>query len=237
MCGRYVQTSSPTDLAARFHVDEVRLEVAEPDFNVTPRSEMPVVLECDGLRVLERLRWGLIPGWAKDLTVGDRMINARAETVASKPAYKRSFARRRCIVPADGFYEWQAVPGRRRKQPYFIYGRDRRALALAGLREAWRDLSDPDTAEVGSFTIITTAAGSRVAPVHDRMPVVLPEAAWDLWLDPGNDDVDALAKMLAAAGDDALDLHPVGTAVNRPQSRGSGLVEPIAPGDPGAWVS
>lgn len=229
MCGRYVQSSSPADLAETFHVDEVRVDEAEPDFNVSPRRELPVVLERDDTRVLERLRWGLVPSWAKDLSIGDRMINARAETVASKPAYKRAFAKRRCIVPADGFFEWQVVPDRKQKQPWFIFGHDRRPLAFAGLWEAWRDPGDPDAPWVVSFVIVTTDSNDRLAPIHDRMPVILPESRWDAWLDPENHDVESLASLLVPAPDDALDLYEVSTAVNRPQQHGAELVEPLDP--------
>lgn len=229
MCGRYVQSSSPAVLAETFHVDEVRVDESEPDFNVAPRRELPVVLERDATRVLERLRWGLVPSWAKDLSMGDRMINARAETVASKPAYKRAFAKRRCIVPADGFFEWQAVPARKQKQPWFIFGHDRRPLAFAGLWEAWREQDDPDAPWVVSFVIVTTDANDRLAPIHDRMPVILPESQWDAWLDPENHDVESLASLLVPAPDDALDLYEVSTAVNRPQRHGVELVEPLDP--------
>src|SRR3954471_6509533 len=136
MCGRYVSVSSPTLLAERLHVDEVRAEDAEPDYNVTPRAEVPVVAETkDHLRVLDRVRWGLVPSWAKDLSVGDRLINARADGVAGKPAYRKAFERRRCLMPADGFYEWQVVPGRKEKQPYFIARADREPMVFAGLYE------------------------------------------------------------------------------------------------------
>ena len=234
MCGRYVQTSSPAALAERFRVDEVHAEASGPDFNVTPRRELPVVLERDSVRVLEKLRWGLIPVWAKDSTIGDRLINARAETVASKPSFKRAFASRRCIVPADGFFEWQVIPGRKQKQPYFIFGRDRLPLAFAGLWEAWRDPADPDAPWIASFVIVTTAANEILAPVHDRMPVILPPSTWDAWLEPENHDVDALAQMLVPAPSDALDLYAVATAVNRPQNHGSELVEPLVGPAPGA---
>ena len=227
MCGRYVQTSSPAALGERFHVDEVRIEASEPDFNVAPRRELPVVLERGDVRVLERLRWGLVPAWAKDPTIGDRMINARAETVASKPAFKGAFTRRRCIIPADGFFEWQVVPGQRQKQPYFIFGRDRLPLAFAGLWETWRDPSDPDASPISSFVIVTTSPNKLLAAVHDRMPVILEESAWDAWLEPTNHDVDALVQMLAPADEEVLDLYAVGTAVNRPENHGADLVAPL----------
>jgi len=227
MCGRYVQTSSPTVLAGRFQVGEVGIDASDPDFNVAPGRNVPIVAEHDAVRVLERLRWGLVPRWAKDPSIGDRMINARAETVASKPAFKGAFKRRRCIIPADGFFEWQKVPGHRQKQPYFIFGRDRLTLAFAGLWEAWHDASHPDDAPLRSFAIITTTANATVAPVHDRMPVILPESSWDRWLCPENDDAESLVAMLAPAREGVLDLYPVSTAVNRPHNHGATLVEPI----------
>ncbi len=208
-------------------MDEVRLEASEADFNVAPRRSLPVVLERDGERLLERLRWGLIPAWAKDSKIGDRLINARAETVASKPSFRSAFARRRCIVPADGFYEWQVVPGRRQKQPYYISARDLLPLAFAGLWESWRDPSDAEAPWISSFVIVTTTANALVAPVHDRMPVVLPDAVWDAWLDADNHDVDSLAQMLVPAGEEVLQLHAVSTSVNRPQNRGPDLIEPL----------
>src|SRR3954469_15792827 len=120
MCGRYVSVSSPTILAERFRVDEVRVERTGPSYNVTPRAEVPVVAESQGRRVLDLVRWGLVPSWAKNLKIGDRQINARAETVITTNAYKRAFERRRCFIPADGFYEWQRIPHRKTKQPWFF---------------------------------------------------------------------------------------------------------------------
>ncbi|MCZ7534756.1 MAG: SOS response-associated peptidase [Acidimicrobiia bacterium] len=180
-----------------------------------------------GCALLERQRWGLVPSWAKDAKIGDRMINARAETVASKPAFRSAFAKRRCIVPADGFYEWQVVPGRRQKQPYFFYGRDGAPLAFAGMWELWRDPSDAEAPRISTFVIVTTSANALVASVHERMPVVLPDALWDAWLDSDNHDAEALEQMLLPAAEDVLLRHAVGTEVNRPQNHGAGLVEPL----------
>lgn len=231
MCGRFVSTSSPAVLAERFRVDDVELERTEPDFNVTPRAEIPVVRERADRRVLHRARWGLVPSWADDLSVGDRMINARAESLMTRSSFRAAFVKRRCIVPADGFYEWRSVPGRRRKQPVYVFSPDGRPLAFAGLWEAWRDREDPEAPWIVSCVIVTTDANTKLTPVHDRMPAILPEEAWDAWLDPANGDTTALRRLLAPAPDDALDLRVVSTAVNRPESNGPGLIEPAPDGD------
>ena len=231
MCGRYVSVSSPTILAERFHVEEVRAPEAEPSYNVTPRAEVPAVAESQGHRVLDRVRWGLVPSWAKDLSIGDRLINARAETVATTNAYKRAFERRRCIIPADGFYEWQAIAvptqKRPRKQPWFIRRRDGEPLAFAGLWEIWHDPKIGDDApRVRSCAIITTDANELVAPIHDRMPVVLPESEWDSWLSRDNHDIDALTKLLVPAPADELEAWPVSLLVNKPENNSAELIEP-----------
>lgn len=224
MCGRYVTASSPALLAERFAAVEVRVPEIEPNYNVTPRTEVPVVAVRDEHRVLDLVRWGLVPSWAKDRSVGDRMINARAETVASKPAYKRAFAKRRCILPVDGFYEWRKLPDRKQKQPYFIFGRDREPLAFAGLWELWRDPDDEAAEKLRTCLLITTDANDFMRPVHDRMPVILPESRWEEWLDPDNHDTEHLTELLVPAPDDLLDMYPVSTQVNRPTNKGSELI-------------
>jgi putative SOS response-associated peptidase YedK len=229
-----VQVSSPRLLAERFDVDEILTEDHEPDYNVAPRADVYAVVEREpGSRVLESLRWGLVPSWAEDLKIGDRMINARAETLADKPAYQRAFARRRCILPADGFYEWRALPkqgtARARKQPMFIHRRDGEPLAFAGLWDTWRDPGDPDAGWVVSCVIVTTRANEVLSPIHDRMPVVLPEDAWSTWLDPVEHDVDGLASMLAPAPSEWFEVYPVSTRVNKAENNGPDLVEPVEP--------
>jgi putative SOS response-associated peptidase YedK len=230
VCGRYVQASSPSLLAERFAVDEIRVPELEQRFNITPRSDVPIVAVSRERRVLDLVRWGLVPSWAKDLKIGDRLINARAESIATKPAYKRAFQKRRCIVPADGFYEWRKVPGHTAKQPYFVYRRDREPLAFAGLWEIWHDPEHPDGERIRSCVIVTTRANHMLEPVHDRMPVVLPEEVWDAWLDPENHDTTALEALLVPAPDDVLDLYAVRPLVNRPTNDGRELLEP-APAD------
>jgi putative SOS response-associated peptidase YedK len=236
VCGRFVVASSPTLLAERFGVDEVAVDDAEPDYNVAPRAQVMVVRQRGEERVLSRVRWGLVPSWAKDPSIGDRMINARAEGLATKPAYKRAFAKRRCIIPADGFYEWKVVAppttpkGRPRKQPMFIHRRDGEPMAFAGLWEVWKI---PDGADewLRSCAIVTTESNALLAPVHDRMPVVLPESAWERWLDPEGHDVDELAKLLRPAPDEWFELWPVAPLVNTAANNGPELVIPAPAAD------
>ncbi len=251
MCGRFVAASSPTLLADRFHVDEVRDDTNTPDYNVAPRTDILVVRDrADDettTRVLSRLRWGLVPSWADDPTIGDRMINARAETVATKSAYKRSFTKRRCLIPADGFYEWRRVPpepgrSRPRKEPMFIHRRDGEPLAFAGLWSVWK-VPDELVGAIGdddgwlrSCAIVTTKANRLLGPVHDRMPVLLPEATWDQWLDPTPDPdaetLHTLADLLVPAPDEGLEMYPVSPRVNRVVDHGPDLVTPEGPALP-----
>jgi putative SOS response-associated peptidase YedK len=231
VCGRYVSVSSPTLLAERLHVDEVRASDEEANYNVTPRTEVPIVAETkEHRRVLDRVRWGLVPSWAKDTKIGDRLINARSDGVATKPAYRRAFEKRRCLIPADGFYEWRVLPGpakRKQKQPYFIARVDREPMAFAGLYEVWRDRSDPDAEWMRSCVIVTTDANEKLAPIHDRMPVVLPERAWKEWLDVDNHDTEQLARLLVPAPSEEFVCFPVSKLVNKPDNNGPELLEPL----------
>jgi putative SOS response-associated peptidase YedK len=240
MCGRFVTASSPALIAERFDVDDVTVTHIEPQYNIAPRAQVMVVRQREDRRVLSQLRWGLVPSWAKDPSMGDRMINARAEGIAEKPAYRRPFAKKRCIIPADGFYEWKVIAppttpkGRPRKQPMFIHRRDGEPLAFAGLWDVWKvpdgaDVPDGvgDDGWLRSCSIVTTRANGLLAPVHDRMPVLLPESAWARWLDPQEHDVDTLAELLLPAPDDVLELWPVSPAVNKADNDGPELVDPV----------
>ncbi len=235
MCGRYVSVSSPTILAERFGVDEVQIDEdeKEPDYNVTPRAQVPVVASRHGQRVLRMLRWGLVPSWAKDLAIGDRLINARADTVATTPAFKRAFAKRRCIVPADGFYEWQRVPSKGakpQKQPWFFRRRDGEPIAFAGLWEIWHDRDVGDEApRVRSCAIITGPANELMQPIHDRMPVMLGESCWHEWLDPENNEIELLQRLLVPAPSEELEAWPVSSLVNKPENNGPELLEIAEP--------
>ena len=229
MCGRYVSVSSTTILVDRFTIDEVRIEEKEPVYNVAPTLEMPLVAVSRGRRVLDQVRWGLVPSWAKDLSIGSKQINARAESITTKPAYKRAFVKRRAIVPADGFYEWEKREGTKQKQPWFIRRRDGEPLAFAGLWEIWHDPKIGDDApRLRTFTIITTEANDLLEPIHERMPVVLPESEWDRWLDPEFQDVDALQQLLVPAPADQFEMWPVSTLVNKADNDGPELIERVA---------
>ncbi len=185
-----------------------------------------------GVRELRVVRWGLVPFWAKDTSIGSRLINARAETVASKPAFRRAFARHRCLLPADGFYEWEKSgdPKHPRKQPYYIHREDGGVLAFAGLYELWRDKDRPDDdpgAWLWSATIITTRAEDEVGRIHDRMPMVIEPARWADWLDPAASSAEALHELLRPAAAAHLTSHPVSTEVNSVRNNGPELIEPM----------
>ena len=227
VCGRYTSQSSPADLADLLGVDVVVADDLGPRYNVAPTQDVYAVAEHDGERRLGLLRWGLVPPWADDPSIGSRMINARAETVATATAFRKAFAGRRCLVPADGFYEWRAIPGAPRKQPYLIRRRDGRPLVFAGLWERWRPReAGRDVAPLVSCTIITTEANEAVRRLHDRMPVVLDEDAWGAWLDAGTDP-ERLEGLLVPAPDDVLELVPVGPLVSDVRNDGPELVEAV----------
>ena len=234
MCGRFVSSSPPDELAAYFGVDQVAEGVQDadraPNYNVAPTQDVLAVVEDDQLRYLDAFHWGLVPSWAKDAKIGNRMINARSETLASSNAFKSSFAKRRCLVPADGFYEWKKLAGegkKAKKQPMFIARRDGAPVAFAGLWSVWRG-PDKDQEPLRSLTIVTTTPNETMRPIHDRMPVVLPEAAWSTWLDRDNQDLDALAGLLVPAADDLLEVRPVSTEVNNVRNNGPQLIEAVA---------
>ena len=202
----------------------------QPSWNVAPTDPLTVVLHREDARTVERQRWGLIPSWAKQAREGARLINARAETVTSSPAFRVAFAKRRCIVPSDGFYEWQQTGGTR-KLPWFLGPVGVRAvLAMAGLWSVWKD---PVTGLwVTSAAVITTDANTDVSAIHDRMPVLLPRDSWAAWLDPEERDQDLLRSMLTPAPDGILDIHPVSTRVNDVRNDGPELMQPYT-GAPG----
>ena len=230
MCGRFVSSTPTKVLAETFLVDEVRLpEGVEANFNVAPTDDViAVAVSKEGQRQLGTFHWGLVPSWAKDVSVGNRMINLRADTVRSKPTFRKNLAKRRCIIPVDGFYEWKDMGKGRKKQPFFIRAAGGGPLALAGLWEVWKDREAGEDADwLKSCTIITTEPNGLLAPIHNRMPVVLPPSAWDAWLDPANEDTESLEKLLIPAPDDLLELFPVSTEVNSVRNNGPQLVMPL----------
>jgi len=209
MCGRY-SLSVPADVLAEVFA-LARVADVSPRWNIAPTQDAAVVRVREGERCLDALRWGLVPFWAKDVRIGNRMINARSETVAEKPSFKHALKRRRCLVPADGFYEWRRTPDG--KVPTRIQRRDGRPFALAGLFEVWKKgPGEP----LETFTILTTAPNALLRPIHDRMPVVVEESDHDLWLDPAMQDVARLEPLFAACRDDDLETFAVSTRVNSP---------------------
>ena len=229
MCGRFVSSSTPDEIAQYFDAEPPSEAPLEARWNVAPTSDIYVVLEDGGVRAVAPHHWGLVPFWAKDPSVGNRMINARAEGIESKGAYRTPFKKKRCIIPVDGFYEWKKIPGQKTKQPYFIQRSDGEPLALAGLWEEWSGPGKERTERLRSATIITTTPNDLMATIHDRMPVILPPTAWQEWLDPSNADVETLGKLLVPAPSSLLVMHPVSTEVNNARNDGAHLVDALPP--------
>ena len=227
MCGRFAASEPIDRLVDLFDVDQVPEALPGPRWNIAPTDPAGTVLTRarDGQlrRLLVPARWGLVPSWSKDPAGAAKLINARAETVATKPAFRRAFASRRCLLPADGYYEWYLATGPKpAKQPYFIHPADGGVMAMAGLYEFWKA---PDASWLTSVTIITTAARDAVGRLHDRMPMVVDPGDWAAWLDPGlGSDPQALLSVPAAR----MEVHPVSAAVNKVGNDGPALVEPLA---------
>lgn len=223
MCGRMIQQLSSEEMAALFGAEDLA-DFPGERFNVAPTQMVLIVSDEGARRVVTSQRWGLIPPWADSPKVGAQLINARSETVAEKPSFRAAFKRQRCLVPVDGFYEWQKVG--KARVPHAIARRDGKPLALAGLWSSWRD---PATGEdMRTFTIVTTQANATMRPIHDRMPVILSEDAWDTWLDPTFQDVPALQSLLAPAPDDLLRVYPVSRLVNDVRNNGPELLQPLS---------
>ena len=222
MCGRFIQRASGEDLAERFHLAAVPAAVT-PRYNLAPSQAVWTVRAAAGGRELVALRWGLVPAWAPEPRTAYHTHNARAETAAEKPTYRAAFRRRRCLIPADGFYEWQTVG--KGKQPYCIAPADGRPLAFAGLWERWE--RDGQVLETG--TILVVPANARMAPIHDRMPAILDPAAEARWLDPELTDPAALQPLLVPCPPERLRVWPVRPAVNATRLDGPDLMAPVAP--------
>lgn len=222
MCGRFVLTTPAQALAAHFGAWAGGL-LLPARYNIAPTQDVVAVRVDQGQRQLVMLRWGLVPAWAKDLAIGNRMINARAETAAEKPSFRAAFASRRCIVPASGFYEWKREGTR--KQPWYFRARDDGPLAIAALWERWRA---PDGAALESCALLTTAANALTAPIHDRMPVLLSPRDYERWLDPAIVSPRVVEAMLVPAGEDLLAAHPVSAAVGNARHDDPRNIEPLA---------
>ncbi|MFV0452783.1 MAG: SOS response-associated peptidase [Propioniciclava sp.] len=236
MCGRFAASALTDDLVEAFGVDVV-VDEPQPSFNLAPTDPVPAVLEraeqAEGSPVRKLLtpRWGLVPSWSTDARQGARMINARVETVVEKPAFRKAVVARRCLIPADGFYEWSSVPaargGKPVKQPWFIRPAGGGMLVMAGLYEFWKDRSDPDASWLTTCTIITTEATDALGALHDRMPMVVRPADWAAWLDPTKVDPQAVIGLLDVDHGTQLETYPVSRAVNSVRNDGEALLKPL----------
>ena len=248
MCGRFVSTSGPDAIASYFGAD-ADVESLGENFNVAPTHDIyGVVARASGTgvthdpghdgprpRQVQAFHWGLIPSWAKERKVGARMINARSETIAEKPAFRALVKSKRLIIPMDGFYEWKpGAPdgplnskGQPLKQPMFIHRTDGEPLAVAGLWSAWKDPSDPHQRWLHSATVITTAANELMSSIHDRMPVLVPRERWDEWLDPSNPDIESLTDLFTEPNKGVLEMRAVSTEVNNVRNNSADLLTEV----------
>lgn len=223
MCGRYAITSAPEALRALFRYAEQPNFPAR--FNIAPTQPIPIVRLIEGRRQFALVRWGLVPSWVKDPNAFSLLVNARGESACDKPAFRNAMKYRRCLIPADGFYEWQAR-GKGPKQPFYIHARSGEPLAFAGLWESWMG---PNGEEVETALIVTTEANETLRPLHDRMPVVVPPEAFDLWLNTREVDSETAMALIRPAPDDLLEAYPVSTAVNRVANDNPKLIELFTP--------
>lgn len=237
MCGRYVSVRSDSDILSAFDaVDATEDEQSEADYNVAPTKPVRAIVnrplrDADGTpaksptRQLRVVSWGLVPSWAKDRSTAGKMFNARVESVSSKPAFRRAYAKRRCLIPADGWYEWRLLDGTT-KQPLYMTPTDGHVLAFAGLYEFW---GGDDGPTLTTCTIITAPAEGALAEIHERMPLVLPRRAWARWLDPEVGDPSELLRPWDEAGGEHLELRPVSTEVNKTDNNGADLIQRVEP--------
>jgi putative SOS response-associated peptidase YedK len=219
MCGRFVLNSPPAELVTRFELDEC-VDFG-PRYNIPPGTDIPVIRQSpEGKRVLHLLRWGLVPHWAKDSSIGAKLNNARGESVAEKPSFRDAFKRRRCLVPASGFYEWKAEG--KIKQPYYISPKDGQPMAMGGLWESWKT---PDGGILRTVCIVTVGPNAVMEPIHDRMPVIVSPEHWQDWLSA---PVEAIQPLVSAYPDDLLQAWPVSRRVSKTADDDPGLIEPEA---------
>jgi putative SOS response-associated peptidase YedK len=221
MCGRYTITITEDELIARYMIEEPTNRYHQPRFNVAPTQNVPVILNEDGMLKLDAFRWGLVPFWAKDLKIGYSMINARADTVAEKPAFKNAFKQRRCLIPVDGFYEWKKIGAD--KQPYRIVLKDERIFSMAGLWETW---NSPEGEKIYSCTIITTDPNELMVDIHDRMPMILSRQDEQKWLDK-EQSVEDLKSMLQPFPVEEMKAYPVSKAVGNVKNQGPELIDKV----------
>lgn len=233
MCGRYTLKTKAKDISRRYHVEleEALAANLAARYNIAPGSGVLAIWDDRdaGWRKADFFHWGLVPRWAEDVKIGYKLTNARSETAASKAAFRHALRYRRCILPADGFFEWKRDG--ERKQPYYFHAPDERPLAMAGLWEYWQS---PDGSEILSATILTTAANDLMAPIHHRIPVFIPDRELDRWLDVRLEKAEDVADLLRAPPEDALVCHPVSTVVNAARNDGPELILPLTEPPPEA---
>ncbi|MGI6750124.1 MAG: SOS response-associated peptidase [Atribacter sp.] len=220
MCGRFALIITPAELEKIFGL---RLdEEFNPRYNIAPSQTVPVItyLEKNNKKKLSSMKWGLVPSWAKDPSIGDRMINARSETIQEKPSFRNAFQRRRALIPASGFFEWKREGTT--KNPYFIGMKEMKTFAFAGLWERW--VHDNNFLE--TFTILTTEANELVRPIHDRMPVIMPESVYDIWLYPST-DISQIIPLLAPYPENKMQAYPISKLVNNPKNDGPEILERV----------
>lgn len=220
MCGRYTVISTPEALRALFGYAEQ--PNFPPRYNVAPTQPIAIVRQVEGKRQFALVRWGLLPSWVKDPKTFTLLINARGESAAEKPAFRAAMKRRRCLIPADGFYEWQAAGDR--KRPFYVRAKSGAPLAFAGLWETW---VGPNGEELETAAIVTTQANRTLKPIHERMPVIVPPEGFDLWLDGATVDATTAAALIQPAPDDLLEAYEISTAVNRTANDNPKLLEPV----------
>ncbi len=225
MCGRFARYSLSRELERYFNAHPAAFEI-QPNYNVAPTQEIPVILQHEGERHIKKRHWGLVPFWAKDISIGSRMINARVETVTSKPAFRAAFKQRRCLIPANGFYEWKGRAGS--KQPYFFHLPSEEPFAFAGLWEVWESRDEPPEAgPYKSCTIITTDASEAVKDIHNRMPLILTPEFFKDWLDPENKQPDRIEQIMKSGFVSDLKCYPVSKLVNQVGNNRKECMEPL----------
>lgn len=223
MCGRYSNKAKKEEIEAEFNVTINQDRIFHPRYNIAPTQLIDVILEAKGERIINKLKWGLIPNWAKDDSLAAKMINARAETLTEKPSFKNAFKSRRCIIPASGFYEWQKTKDG--KQPFYFYLKEKAVFGFAGLYENWLDKQTGELVE--TCTIITTEANAVLSPIHERMPVIIDPGYYSLWLNEMVKDTDRLQKVLVPYSAEKTDSYTVGKAVNSPFLDSAELIEKL----------
>jgi putative SOS response-associated peptidase YedK len=225
VCGRFARYSLSRELERYFHAHPPSFEL-QPNYNVAPTQEIPVIVRHEDERHIRKRHWGLVPFWAKDISIGSRVINARVETVTSKPAFRAALKQRRCLIPANGFYEWKGKAGN--KQPYYFHLLSGEPFAFAGLYEIWEDKeAPPEAGPYKSCTIITTEASDSVKDIHNRMPLILKPEAYDEWLDPYNKEPAKIEKLLKTKHLKELKCYPVSKLVNQVGNNKKECMEPL----------